>query len=240
MSLCLAQSIPVSPMIMHWNPSGRTPDFIRTLYRNVLDRDPESQEVVDLHTRSAYNSGLCTTVGGFFNSIEYRAKSIPTEETVKKLYRSILNREPEGEGADYHARQIARGRTSWIVTPETQAVVDSHCAVADERGLHTAIAGFFTSREYRAKGLSTAETVKKLYSSILGREPDTGGAEYHAQRLDSGRSLEDTVRTFVDSPEYHARAQKGLIPGPTATQSGFDLTFDVGVYVQATNSEFGT
>ncbi|KAJ7731862.1 hypothetical protein B0H16DRAFT_1468862 [Mycena metata] len=214
-------------MITQWNPSGRTPDFIRTLYRNILDRDPESQEVIDFHTRSAYNSGLCNTIVGFFNSIEYRAKSIPTEETVKKLYRSILNREPEAAGADYHAQQIARGRSmedvvygfvespeyshrvqqglalrlqpdvtfDFITTlyqnvldrdPENQAVVDFHCGVAKNRGLHMAVTGFFTSDEYRAKDLSTVETVKKLYRSILGREPDTWEVEHHAQEIYRG------------------------------------------------------
>ncbi|KAJ7212383.1 hypothetical protein C8J57DRAFT_1733148 [Mycena rebaudengoi] len=231
-------------MIRQWNPSGGTADFIATLYHNVLDRDPESQEVIDFHTKVAYNSGLGNTVVGFFNSIEYHAKSIPTEETVKKLYRSILNREPGVAEVDHHTQEITRGRSmedapksaargviaprpdltfDFIITlyqnildrdPENQAVIDFHSEVAKDRGLRTAVTGFFTSDEYRVKDLSTAETVKKLYCAVLGREPDTWEVEHHAQEMYRGRSLEDAVRVFVDGPEYHKRAQKGMLLEP--------------------------
>ncbi|KAJ7312755.1 hypothetical protein DFH08DRAFT_973271 [Mycena albidolilacea] len=240
-------------MIRQWNPCGGTADFIGTLYHNVLDRDPESQEVIDFHTKVAYNTGLVNTVVGFFNSIEYRIKSIPTEETVKKLYRSILNREPGVAEVDHHTQEITRGRSmedavrvfvqsheyservqhglslhprpdltfDFIITlyqnildrdPENQAVIYFHSEVAKDRGLRMAVTGFFTSDEYRAKDLSTPETVKKLYRAILGREPDTWEVEHHAQEINRGRSLEDAVRVFVDSPEYHTRTRKELVP----------------------------
>lgn len=244
-------------MITQWNPSGGTPDFIRTLYHNILDRNPESQDVVDFHTKVAYNSGLRNAVLGFFSSVEYRAKSLPTEETVKKLYRSILNREPNGEEVAHHVQEIIRGRSmeeavrvfvdspeynqrvqhrsslhprpdrmqDFVTTlyqnildrdPESQGVIDHHSEAGKYHGLCTAITGFFTSPEYRAKSLSTEETVKKLYRSILGREPNAEEVDHHVQEINRGRSIDDAVRIFVESPEYHTRTQKGLVPSPTA------------------------
>ncbi|KAJ7302022.1 hypothetical protein DFH08DRAFT_827019 [Mycena albidolilacea] len=167
--------------------SRGTADFIGTLYHNVHDRDPEGQQVIDFHTKVAYNTGLVNTVVGFFNSIEYRIKSIPTEETVKKLYCSILNREPGVAEVDHHTQEITRGRSmkdarkgaaraviaprpdltfDFIITlyqnildrdPENQAVIYFHSEVAKDRGLRMAVTGFFTSDEYRAKDLSTRD-----------------------------------------------------------------------------------
>jgi hypothetical protein len=94
-----------------WDPTGGIPDFIRTLYLNVLDRDPESQEVIDYHTMIAHNRGLAVAIDGFFNSPEYHAKKLSTEVTVKKLYRSILGREPESDGMEYHIQEINQGRS---------------------------------------------------------------------------------------------------------------------------------
>ncbi|KAJ7806201.1 hypothetical protein B0H14DRAFT_3768692 [Mycena olivaceomarginata] len=231
-------------MIRQWNPSGDTAGFISTLYHNVLDRDPESQEVIDFHTKSAYNSGLRNTVVGFFNSPEYRAKGIPTEETVKKLYRSILHREPCVTEVDHHAQEITRGRSmedavrvfvespeyseragrglsprarpdrtyDFITTlyqnildrePENQAVIDFHSGVARDHGLRTAVIGFFTSPEYRAKDLSTAETVKKLYRSILGREPDAWGSRTSCSRVPSTKQEHRTgwYRAPLNAPD---------------------------------------
>ncbi|KDQ11642.1 hypothetical protein BOTBODRAFT_35093 [Botryobasidium botryosum FD-172 SS1] len=228
-------------------------DFIRNLYQNVLDRGAESQEVVDGHTRIAYDSGLVAAINGFFGSPEYRSKNHPVEETVKRLYRSILGREAEPSGLEHHVYEMNRGRSLettihvFIDSPEYRlrvqrgvvpdpqpnrvadfvktlyrnildrpaeswAVIAHHTNAVHERGLAAAIFGFFGSPEYRAKNLSTEETVKKLYRSILGREAEAGGLEHHVREINGGRSLETAVHVFVDSPEYRARARRGLVP----------------------------
>jgi hypothetical protein len=72
-------------MIAKWNLTGGTPDFIRTVYQNVLDRGAENQEVFDYHTRSAYDNGLATVITGFVSSPEYRSKNLyrrDCQETV--------------------------------------------------------------------------------------------------------------------------------------------------------------
>lgn len=76
-----------------WNPAGGLPDFVKTLYQNVLDHDPESQAIVDHWANYASLNGIAATVGELFTSNEFKAKNLPLEAVVDKLYRSILGRE---------------------------------------------------------------------------------------------------------------------------------------------------
>jgi len=49
-----------------------------------------TQEVIDYHTKAAYDLGLATVIAGFFQLPEYCAKNLSINETAKKLYHSIL------------------------------------------------------------------------------------------------------------------------------------------------------
>ncbi|KDR71936.1 hypothetical protein GALMADRAFT_213432 [Galerina marginata CBS 339.88] len=75
-----------------WVPSGGIEDFIRTLYQNILDRDPESQTVVNLWTGQTYRHGLAYTISGFFMSDEYTGRALPKEVTAEKFYLAVLGR----------------------------------------------------------------------------------------------------------------------------------------------------
>jgi hypothetical protein len=85
------------------------PDFVKTVYQNILDRDPESQAVIYGWTNHAHSNGIAETIWGFFNSDEFKAKNSPHEIIVDKLYRSILGREAEEEGKNYWLGRIGNG-----------------------------------------------------------------------------------------------------------------------------------
>jgi hypothetical protein len=104
--------------ISQWNRSGGIPDFIRTLYNNILDRHPESEAVIDYYTRYTHSKGLASTIGAFFTSAEYRAKSMSTAATVEKLYISILGRDSEPGGRVYYIRKLNRGMGLWEAVEE--------------------------------------------------------------------------------------------------------------------------
>jgi len=93
----------------------------KTLYKNVLDRDTENQEVINHHTKAVCDLRLPTAIAGFFNSPEYHTKNLSINETVKKLYRSILGRELN-PGIRIPIHEISRGRS---IDGAVQAFVDS-------------------------------------------------------------------------------------------------------------------
>jgi Domain of unknown function (DUF4214) len=105
-------------MIFHWNSTGGIPDFIKTLYQNILDRDPENQGVIDGWTNHALFHGIAATIGGFFTSDEFKAKNLPQEIVVDKLYRSILGCEGDPEGKNFWLSRFRCGDAIQIVITE--------------------------------------------------------------------------------------------------------------------------
>jgi len=123
--------IPPAPAMAAQLPAprpGEIQDFVKTMYQNILDRNPESQTVVDNWTRHTYAHGLAETLRCFFTSDEYRAKSLSTETTVDKFYLSVLGRQAEPGGRAY-----------WIG------------AIRDGMSLHKVAEGFVGSQEYQQK-----------------------------------------------------------------------------------------
>ncbi|KAF8958106.1 hypothetical protein BDZ97DRAFT_1843299 [Flammula alnicola] len=100
---------PPAPAKGVWVRSGGILAFVKTLYWNILDRDAESQAVVDGWTKHTYTNGLAQTLGGFFTSPEYTGRGLPTEVTVDKFYLAVLGRHAEAAGRAYWTEKISNG-----------------------------------------------------------------------------------------------------------------------------------
>ena len=70
-------------------------DFVKTLYQNVLSRDPDN-EGSSQWTNHTSLFEIASTISRLFASDEFQAKNFPREDIVDKLYRSILGRECKG------------------------------------------------------------------------------------------------------------------------------------------------
>jgi SAM-dependent methyltransferase len=67
--------------------------------------------------------------------------------------------------------------------------------------------------QFRRHGAFSPEHVAAaLYQGILDREPDPGGLADKIALIRSGQALEEVIRTFVDSPEFHSRLIQTLVP----------------------------
>jgi Domain of unknown function (DUF4214) len=107
-----------SSMIFRWNPAGGLPDFVKTLYQNILDHDPESQAVVDHWANHASFNGIAATVSGLFTSTEFKARNLPLETVVDKLYRSILGCEGDAEEKNFWLGRLKNGDAIQIIIYE--------------------------------------------------------------------------------------------------------------------------
>ena len=91
------------------------PDFIRTLYQNILSRDPlpDDHPSIDHWMNHTNFHGIASTISGFFASDEFKAKNFehPQEVIVDKLYRSILGREGGWDGKNYWIDRLRQGDT---------------------------------------------------------------------------------------------------------------------------------
>ena len=86
--------------IFTWNPADGMPDFIKTLYQNILSRDPlpEDHPNIDHWMNHTRFHGIASTISSFFTSDEFKAKNFPQGVVVDKLYRSILGPKADGMG----------------------------------------------------------------------------------------------------------------------------------------------
>ena len=88
-------------------------DFIKTLYQNILSRDPlpEDHPNIDHWMNHTHFHGIASTISGFFTSDEFKAKNFkfPQEVVVDKLYRSILGREGRWDGKNYWIDRLRHG-----------------------------------------------------------------------------------------------------------------------------------
>jgi hypothetical protein len=66
---------------------------------------------------------------------------------------------------------------------------------------------------FRRRELTSPEQVATaLYRGFLDREPDLAGLADKVALIRSGQALEDVIRTFVDSQEFHSRLIQTLVP----------------------------
>ena len=97
------------------------PDFVKTLYQNILSRDPHNEGLSHWtdHTRF-FN--IASTISGFFTSDGFQAKHLSREDIVDKLYRSILGRECRG---DERTDQVIRLRDGVSICTIINDLVES-------------------------------------------------------------------------------------------------------------------
>ena len=85
------------------------PDYVKALHRNILDLDLEDQAYIDYWTNHVRFHGISSTISMLFTSDNFKAKNLPPEDIVDKLYTSILERGAEWDGKNYFLRRIERG-----------------------------------------------------------------------------------------------------------------------------------
>lgn len=183
-------------------------DFVKAMYRNVLDRDFDMGEVTDAEIagwtgRMAAGLDRAGVVIGFSESAEFKATTLQAanklavdgnpaawSDDVYRLYRATLDRDPDANGFAAWSERLADGRDYLDV-----------------------ISGFVDSTEFtNTYGALTDPTafVTQLYSNVLDRLPDAQGLASWVERLETGTSRETVVSGFAQSGEFRANTAADL------------------------------
>lgn len=161
--------------------------FVDLVYANVLGR------VADDGGRAYWLAQLQQGVSrgevmiGFAESAEYVARTQTVAATdsaeakITRLYRAFFLRDPDAEGLAYWAGQLRLGAP-----------------------LETIAGEFARSGEFVARygALDNASFVNLLYSNVLGRSPDAGGAAHWRSVLDGGTPRGTVMVGFSESSEF--------------------------------------
>ena len=128
-----------------------------------------------------------------------------TRGFVYRLYRTVLQREPDEKGFQYWVGLLEDGTFTAAM----------------------AVEGFFNSKEYQTSGRSNAQIVTDCYNTLLNRGADAKGFEYWKDRLDIGMTSQSILQGFVQSSEFTKLAEQyGLERGSLTVTNPLDRNYD--------------
>jgi len=160
-----------------------TPDLVRTIYRELLGREPRQDEEAFRNGRLSTEVTLPTLLNSILHSDEFWSRTIAQRapELVQAAYRGLLGREPDSRGLIAHTSTLSRNRK-----------------------LAAFLNDFIQSDEFLDKTLASRaqRLVRDIYRGLLGREPDQQGHRTHAAALSRTRRLDAFLADFVNSGEY--------------------------------------
>ena len=193
--------------------------FIERFYKNILSREADKEGlnywVSTLKSRCASFVAL-----GFFNSKEFTDKGLNNEEFVKILYKTLFDREADGEGLSHWVFMLENGKTKEDV-----------------------MRGFFAAKEF--KDLTEKFNVKdieneaqkggiegfisRFYTLVLGRGVDKSGLAYWIDQIKSSQKTPAQAAIgFFASKEYSDRHQTDEEFIDTLYHTFFDRKADEG------------
>ena len=170
--------------------------FVERFYLLVLGRQPD---------RVGFNNWLTALAGGssaggdiaraFFLSEEYLTQNTSDDQFVETIYLTFFGRDAD-----------AVGKASWLNV------------LAEGQSREYVLSGFINSAEFRTLtdsfGVTASDTadeptdgisdfVERLYTLVLGRQPDEGGFNNWVKALTNGTYTgSEIARAFFFSPEY--------------------------------------
>jgi len=132
--------------------------------------------------------GILSIAGGSLP--EEKEEAMPNrtevEAYVDRLYRKVLDREPDAAGRTYHINELMNRR----ITPAKAAY------------------SFYFSTEELKKREVNEKFVKELFRGLLGREADITGLQYWLNGIYKDMSRVDLFNAFAASAEFKAVEKK--------------------------------
>jgi hypothetical protein len=205
--------------------NGSDTTFVINLYRNLLGRAPESAgeafwiNLIEKNTGSQSTSDPTRrdqVVADFLNSPEYKA------HLVTGLYETLLHRAPETSGLQF-----------WMSNLGSPGTPGDNTA---GNGEESVLAGIVGSQEYYVlHGSTSTSWVAAVYEDLLGRAPDTSGAQLWMQQVTENPGSRDAVaQEILSSPEAEHKlldtfypAADPSIPAPGAPAGGPDALAEI-------------
>ena len=185
-------------------------EFVEVLYKTYFDRDSEPDGKAYWLGRLASGTERAVLVEEFIESVEwcnvcatygvksgalYHKATIPSKNAVKfatRLYTCCLGRDPEEEGLQYWALALTN---------------------LDATG-YQAASLFFTLPEFVGLKTTNEEYLTRLYTTFMGREPETDGFNYWLGLLNGGTDRVDVMKAFAGCPEFQEICnQYGIVRG---------------------------
>lgn len=129
---------------------------------------------------------------------------------VKRMYETVLGREPDSEGMNTWYNSLISG------------------AKTGDEIVH----GFFFSEEFTQANYSDEEYIRRLYRALFNREPDADGLQNWLDTCNDGMSRRYVCSGFIGSTEYVRMCESyGITPGTMTTYESRDINQNITRFV---------
>ena len=210
-------------------------EFVKTLYRTVLNREADAGGLKNWKDRLAVHMTREFVVNGFVNSAEFNA--------LCKKYG--VNQGSAGNTSAYRDRNylitsfVCRMYTKVLGRAAETAGVEGWCKkIFAENATGADLAqGFFLSPEFAKKNVSNTDYVKTCYRAILDREGSNAEISGWSAKLNAGKTRKEVLAGFVNSAEFDNLCKKYGITRGTMVLGGWK-TIDGKKYYIKENGQY--
>ena len=162
---------------------------------------------------------LATVIAGSA-TLALRAETVEaasqTEDFVRRLYQTSLNREADTDGLNF-----------WVTSLENGSKTGADVAE-----------NFLLSQELTNRALSDGQFLDALYVSLMDRPSDAGGKTYWQGFLHSGCTRAGVLRRFLTSPEFTQICERyGIRRGDPQAKENRDVNLDLTAFVNRQYAE---
>ncbi len=168
-------------------------EFIKRYYENILNRDASKDEID--FWKSKLDSKEMTALDlaeFFFNSPEYKSQNDSLDKFLKKVYKVMLNRDPDKEGEEYWLNRLKNGTTTRDLIIYEFGFSDEFKDLCEKYGIEP-----FNTDNY------LDAFIKRLYILVLGREYDPKGLNDWKEFLKTKKeSASSIIKDFFFSDEF--------------------------------------
>lgn len=178
-------------------------EFVTLLYHNVFGRAPASAGL------AAWTAVLD---GGRARADVVRDFS-ETAEHVMRTGAALGQFEAARDAADWSDEVYRLFGVIFDREPGAKGFADWTAMLANGADLNAVIRGFTASAEFQnTYGATTdSEFVTLIFRNVLGRDPAPAGLSNWVNAMENGMSRDAVVRAFMNTPEYVAATEAGLI-----------------------------
>lgn len=141
---------------------------------------------------------------GECDSGAYETDGIPAEDSsafIERFYVNILGRASDEGGMAYWLDQLQQTSAAFVAL------------------------GFFNSDEYKELSLEDDSFIELLYSTMYGREPDTGGFNYWVEQLGNDVTREGVIFSFINAQEFKDLCESYDVASMPTGVEGFVMRF---------------
>ena len=187
-------TIPVSPTTHPATP------FALRLYEEIFQRTPDSEGLA--YWVNGFTNGTITAsqaAFSFFISQEMDNLNLSDREYIQRLYTVLLGRPADADGQAYWSNYLNNGvsRTGIL----RQLVGSSEFAgLCKSAGIE--LGQIPSAKDAKDANLQLTVFINRQYKELLGRNGDSEGLDFWADRILKGASMEDISKEFVFSKEF--------------------------------------